>query len=297
MDESVFLPGEETPVGVRIVNLSGRPMRFGTETNWLTFHVETKQGELVEELAPVPVLGEFLLESAKAATKWWNIQPYFLFQDSGRYSVSVELRIPEWDQRLLSDGTRFTVLKSRSMWETTFGVPPRSGDPDSAPELRRYALIAAARHDGRRLYAELSEATDPRLRRVLMLDRLLSFSSPEQQMDAANQLHVLFQTGGSAYTYCVLTPNGEFRTRQRYEILPGTRPHLVKKPDGTISVADGRRVPSLIDIPPYTPAPPSLTGSNAPVVTPVPSSSSKQATPRNRSRSRRERQPAGDANT
>jgi hypothetical protein len=254
MDESVFLPGEEIPVGVKISNLSGRPLTFGALTNWLTFHIETRGGELVDRLAEMPVRGEFTLDSAKAATTWWNVQPYFALDAAGSYVVMVDVRLPEWKERVLSDGLRFIIQPSRSLWEVSFGVPPPPGQPDAEPEVRRYALQSATRRDERRLYARVSDETGSRIYRVVPLDRLLSFSHPVQQLDSLSQLHVIFQTGGSTYTYCVVNPAGRLVVRQRHEITPGSRPRLVKTVDGRIEVTGGRRVPALSDIPPYDPA-------------------------------------------
>lgn len=263
LDETYFLPGEEIPVGVRVSNLTGRPVTFGATTNWLTFFVETKSGEVVSRLAPVPVLGEFTLESAKAGTKWWNIQPYFGFDRPGPHLVYAELRMPEWGQTLVSDPVTFNLQSASKLWEIAFGVP--SADSSSTPEIRRYALQAATRAKERVLYARVSDETDTRILKVVPLDRYLSFAHPEQQLDSRSQLHVLFQTGGSSYTYCVINPAGELTIRQRHEIA-GSRPRLAKQDDGTIAVQGGRRRPAYGDVPPYQ-APILLPETNAPVVT------------------------------
>ena len=99
LQEEYFLPGEEIPVGVRISNLSGRPVTFGSTTNWLIFYAESRSGDVVTRLGLVPVEGEFTLESSKAGTKYWNIQPYFDFDQSGPYLISAEIRLPDWNQR------------------------------------------------------------------------------------------------------------------------------------------------------------------------------------------------------
>lgn len=276
LDETVFLPGEEIPVGVRVSNLSGRPVTLGTTTNWLMFFVEAKNGGIVYRLGQTPVDGEFTLESSKAGTKWWNIQPYFDFEQAGLYSVYAEVRVPDWDQRFLSDPITFTLQSARKMWETSFGVPPAPGDTNSTPEIRRYALQSASRTKERKLYARVTDESETHIYKVVLLDRLLSFSNPTQQLDPLSRLHVLFQTSGNSYTYCVLDPNGDIVVRERHEITPGSRPRLSKAPDGSITVAGGRRQPSLSDIPPYVPPPPaSLDSTNAP----APATNQVQAAP------------------
>lgn len=275
LDETIYLPGEDIPVGVRISNLSGRPITFGTTSNWLSFYAETKSGEVIARLGQVPVDGEFTLESAKAGTKWLNIQPYFDFQETGVHQVYAEVRLPDVTERILSEPATFTVQRARKLWETTFGVPLPEGSTNGPPEIRRYALQSAVRTRDRNLYARVTDEAESRIYRVVLLDRLLSFANPEQQLDNRSRLHVLFQTGGSTYTYCVITPDGEIATRQKHEIVPASRPRLMKQTDGSILVGGGRRLPSSSDVPPWEPTPAEiLSPTNAPAATNAPATDS-----------------------
>lgn len=286
MRDNLFLPGEEIPVGVRISNLSGRPLTFGSSSNWLIFYAESKQGDVVSRTGHLPVEGEFTLESSKAGTKWWNVQPAFDLTTSGNYLIYAEVRLPEWSQREVSEPVSITIQPTRNMWETTFGVPPADPTVSSEPEIRRYSLQAATRDRERRLYARVTDDSGTQIYRVTLLDRLLSFSNPEQQLDNVNHLHVLFQTGGNSYTYCALNPSGEIVIRQRHEIIPGSRPRLSKNDDGSITVAGGKRTPALSDVPPYTPPPtPSLT--NAVSTTNAPAQTSDKKSSREERRKKR----------
>ncbi len=288
LDETIYLPGEEIPVGVRISNLAGRPLTFGSTPNWLIFYAETKSGDIVARLGQVPVQGEFTLDSAKAGTKWWNIQPYFDFQEAGVHNIFAEVRLPEWNDRIISDPVSITLQNARKLWEISFGVPPPEGVTDAQPEIRRYALQSAVRTRDRNLYVRVTDETETRIYRVALLDRLLSFSNPSQQLDNRNQLHVLFQTGGSIYTYCVVTPDGTIAVRQKHEIVPGSRPRLVKLDDGSISVGGGRRFPTLTDVPPYEPPAESLSTTNSAAITNAPAANadtSKSSRRKRRSRS------------
>ncbi|MGE3312658.1 MAG: hypothetical protein AB7O66_22035 [Limisphaerales bacterium] len=255
LDETTYLPGEDLPVGVRISNLSGRPLTFGTDNVWLSFYAETKSGDIVPRLGQVPVEGEFTLESAKAGTKWWNVRPYFDFRDSGTHLLFAELRLPFGTERIISEPATFNIQSARKLWEITFGVPPSPDAPDRPPEIRRYALQSAVRTRDRNLYARVTDESETRIYRVVLLDRLLSFSNPRTQLDHLSQLHVLFQTGGSTYTYCVVTPDGEIAVRQKHEIVTDSRPRLMKLEDGSITVGGGRRLPASSDVPPWDPTP------------------------------------------
>ncbi len=296
LEEKIFLPGEDIVVAVRVSNLSGRPVVFGASTNWLTFYAESKAGRVVARLGQVPVQGEFTLESAKAGTKWWNLQPYFEFDEPGPYNLYAELRLPGWEERLVSEPVDIQIQPSRKIWEMAFGVPQAEGATNAAPEIRRYSLQSATRAKERKLYARVTDEDETRIFRVVLLDRLLSFANPEQQLDIHSRLHVLFQTSGNLYTHCVLDPNGTIVLRNRHEITPAGRPRLAKDVAGNIVIRGGRRFPTPDDVPPYVP-PPQIAPTNLPpagVVTNAPAKSGAKQKKPSRRRSEKEKTGSND---
>src|SRR5260221_2671866 len=77
-DQQQFLPGEALKVAVRITNLSGQELRLGGEDDWLTFAVASREGIVVPKIGDAPVMGEFVLESSKAAIKRLDLSPFFI---------------------------------------------------------------------------------------------------------------------------------------------------------------------------------------------------------------------------
>jgi hypothetical protein len=77
---------------------------------------------------------------------------------------------------------------------------------------------------------------------------MLSFSDPEAQIDRANNLHVLLQTGPHTFTYTVLDPNGNLLARQFHEYTRA-RPSLHNNNEGEVYVGGGRRLLTWDDIP------------------------------------------------
>jgi hypothetical protein len=103
------------------------------------------------------------------------------------------------------------------------------------------------------LYFRLTDERGRTLR-VFPLARMVDFGRPSAQIDAANNLHVLFQTGARSFTYNILDPNGALLARQCHEYTQ-TRPSLRLGDDGQISVGGGRRVWTTDDVPAPAPAP------------------------------------------
>jgi uncharacterized membrane protein len=50
LDQEQFLPGEAIPVSVKISNRSGQKLTFGTEPDWLTFAIESRDGLVVPKI-------------------------------------------------------------------------------------------------------------------------------------------------------------------------------------------------------------------------------------------------------
>jgi hypothetical protein len=245
LDQEQFLPGEALPVAVRIHNHSGQKLSFGTEADWLTFAVESRDGLVVQKMGEAPVVGSFGLESAERATKRVDIGPYFSITEPGRYSVIATVRIKEWGRIITSQPKNFNVMEGAKLWEQEFGVPAPPGATNKIPEVRKYILQQANYLKGKlRLYLRLTDASGTKVFRVVPIGLILSFSRPEPRIDKFSNLHLLYQNWAHSFSYTVFTPDGEIVERQTYDYTD-TRPRLQVDDEGRISVAGGvRRVTS-----------------------------------------------------
>jgi hypothetical protein len=252
-EQEQFLPGESLPVAVRITNRSGQPLRLGAEEDWLSFGIETRDGQVAPKLADVPVLGEFVLESGKVATKRLDLAPYFSINTPDRYGIVATVRIRVWGYDKVSAPKYFTIIEGAKLWEQEVGVP--GSITNGAPDVRKYMLQQANYIKGQlRLYVRV---TDPygRTFRVYPVGSMVSFSRPEPQVDQQSNLHLLYQNGATTYGYTVFNPDGDLLVRQSYDYV-NTRPKLKADMDGKISVIGGARRPSSSDVPPETDEPP-----------------------------------------
>ena len=253
LDQDQFLPGEALRASVRVTNRSGQTLHLGTEAEWLTFSVESRDGYVVTKDDDAPVTGEFTLESSKAATKRVDLAPYFSLDRQGRYAVQAVVKIKQWDHVVASSPRSFDIIQGANLWETEFGVPRPVGAtnaPSDSPEVRKYILQQANYLKSRiRLYLRITDRTGAKTIRVFPIGPLVSFSRPEPQLDQQSNLHVLYANGPQTYSYTVFTPDGNIQTRQTYEYV-GSRPRLQPNEDGNISVKGGVRRVSSDDFPP-----------------------------------------------
>ncbi|MFN0069443.1 MAG: hypothetical protein ACKVYV_17635 [Limisphaerales bacterium] len=251
--EPALLPGEQVLAGVRLTNLSGQPVTFGAAPEWLTFFVTRPGGGPVSQTAPLDVSGEFTLESATAGTKQWDIAPAFDLTEPGSYSVIAEVRVPSLGVTLVTPPQNVLVSPGMTLAEVTFGRPAPAG---GTPEVRRYSLVQAQRRKDLRLFVRVSDESGARALSVTPIERLLSVSRPEHQLDRESNLHILLQSGARDFSYVQLNPDGEIVGRRKYVQIPGTRPRLAAGTNGVVTVAGGARVPQPTDLPPAAVADP-----------------------------------------
>jgi len=241
MDQDEFLPGEAVPLAVKITNLSGQQLHFGADPSWLTFSVESVDGLNVIKKSEVPVLGQFDLFSSQLGIKRVDIEPSFDISRIGRYKVTAYLHIKDWAVTVNSQPATFDVITGAKLWSQDFGVPSTNG----VPEMREFTLEKANYlREQLRLYVQLTDARESRVFKVFALGPMVSFGYPEEQIDRTSQLHVLWQTGGQSFSYCILSPDGVVLHRDVYDIF-GSRPKLNVDDTGDVSVVGGvKRVPA-----------------------------------------------------
>jgi hypothetical protein len=163
------------------------------------------------------------------------------------------VKLAKWNQQASSKPTAFMILTGVPLVnvpDMEFGVPPKPGEADRAPEIRKYMLEKATYYRELKLYLRITDAGNKTLH-VFPVDRLVSFSTPEAQIDGASNLHVLHQTGARAFNYSVFDPEGGLVARQTYQYT-STRPELRKNDEGKIFVHGGIRLISAKDFPTAT---------------------------------------------
>ena len=248
-----FLPDEDVRVVVHVTNLSGQPLTLGQDDNWVSFSIQGENNLPVEKFSNIPVAGAFTLQSAEVGKKPYNITPHFNFRHPGRYRLVATANLPQWNKQISSKPIFFMVMNGLplpSVPEIQFGLPSPQGAPNTPPEVRRYSLQKVAYLSELKLYFRLTDDAGKTLR-VFPIDRMVSFSQPEAQIDRFSNFHVLNQSGAKAFTYCEINPFGQILVRQTFDYTR-SRPSLAKDVTGHILVTGGERRVTDHDLPPPT---------------------------------------------
>jgi hypothetical protein len=240
-DQDQFLPSESVPLSVKITNRSGETLHLGAVPNWLTFDVESVDGYVVTKIAEVPVVGEFEVGSPEVATKHVDLKPYFNLTRPGRYQVTATLRIKGWGMEMASPPKTFDVINGVTLWSQDFGTVPAGSATNRPPEVRKYSLEKANYLRSQlQLYVQVSDQSASQVFNVTSLGKMVSFNEPEAQLDRYSNLHVLWQSGASLFSYAVVNPDGGLVERSLYDYVT-TRPRLNMSDDGSVTVLGGVR--------------------------------------------------------
>jgi hypothetical protein len=250
LGQDQYLPDEDVQLKVRIINRSGQPITLGEGNDWISFEVLGEHQTVMSKLGEMPVKGPFTLQSGEAITKEFNPTPYFDFRHPGTYTIGAIIKFPQWNQQVMCKPKVFTLFEGVPLADfgnLSFGVPPPPGVTNAAPVVRHYSLVRVTLMDQMKLYFKLTDDAGRTLR-CFVLGRMVSFGSPNVQMDRDNNAHVLFQTGAKTFDYTVVDPNGAIVARQFHEYTD-TRPVMHLTEDGRIFILGGRRLLTMNDIP------------------------------------------------
>jgi len=248
IEKSRLLPRETFVARLKIVNFSGQTLVFGEDNNWLQFEIETESGEVLTPIAEPPkVDGRFTVESSIRATKRIDLAPYYALEKAGDYKLTAKVYIKQWKRSLPVKPVKFTVSNGSILWQRTFGLPMKAGEPAGQPRQRRYVLQQAKNLRMMTLYARVDDGPGGRVHKVFPICPMVAFNEPTAQVDPTGNLHILCQSGARTYNYTEMDYDGKIKIRHHYQIV-GSRPRLSFK-DGKIRVAGGQKLLRPDDIP------------------------------------------------
>jgi hypothetical protein len=253
MPQDQFLPNENIPVRVRIINHAAETLSFDT-TDWLSYAVEARNGEIMEKAPRVVAPHGFEIKAGEMATTRAEVSPHFQLAKTGRYSISTTVTIKEWGKTFASKAVFFDLVHGNTIWSQDFGVP-QSTNSTAAPEVRKYALVQATLKNQLNLYLRLTDTTEEKIYLLKQLGVMMSFSNPKGLTDSYNFLHVLYQSASRQYRYMVIDPNGEIILRNTYAYTESA-PHMKVEQDGSVSLLGGARLVAENDIPSKDPSKP-----------------------------------------
>ena len=247
-DQENYLPQEPMEAIVVIYNTSGQKLRLGKDHQWLSFNIESVDGQIVKQLKVPDVVGEFDLPSASRARKRVNLAEAYDLRRFGRYLITAVVRIPEWGEQFTNPrAVPIGISTGVTLWESAFGLPDTK--ENTRPEMRKFQLLQSNHRKQLSLYVRITDESEAETYSLYPLGQLVGFSKPEPQLDRWSNLHVFYQDSAHTFRYFMITPDGLLLTRQTWSI-GDDRPGMRVNSEGRISVTGGVRRVSSSDLPP-----------------------------------------------
>lgn len=230
-----FIRDESLPVTVRITNRSGRPLKIGNGSDWLTFNLETLEGKVIAPVRDIQPGGQFQLESAESVSKAIDLSEGYELSTPGTYRLSAIAKFSELDLTVSSPSLNFDIVRGTQLWEQVCGIP----GPGGTTRFIRYSLLNANHLKEFRLYVRIADEDEGGVARVFPIGSGVSFNVPERLVDRSSDLHVLFQSGPRSFDYLRVIPTAGIADRRLYEIRGNSRPRLKLNDDSSVIVVGG----------------------------------------------------------
>lgn len=265
LKRTLYIAYEPIIVALSITNLTGDTLRLDNagDSSWLGFVVETLDGRPVPPRAPYRH-DPFTLGPGEKITRSVNLAPLFPLAEYGGYRIRATVDAQPFGT-FTSAPLNIEITEGRTIWSKSVGVPP--GEPGGGG-TRDIALLVHRFPSSSQLYIRIS---DPGKRSVLCthrLGRIVSYGSPDVQLDQRNRIHILQNLAPKTFLYSLVGLDGRISERKNY-IQRGKRPALVVAPDGTATVAGATEMDLDRNLQPATPdAPPLPSISDRPVELP-----------------------------
>jgi hypothetical protein len=263
LKRTLYMIYEPIVCKVTIENLSGRMLDLSdTPTDkWFGFQIETIDGR------PLPPLNSdyrnepVQIPSGTKLVRNINITPLFALGEFGTYRVQASVFSSQLNKYFSSPRLNIEITEGRLLWTQTVGVPPGSGSGQS----RTISVLAHRLPQTSMLYLRMEDKDSGIIYCTTQLGRFVAFSSPDIQLDGANQVHIIQNIAPRAFLYSHFDLDGKVVKQQAYQ-LDKNRPYLAKASDSSISVVGGtpydpnavpeeKKLPKLSDRPVPLPTP------------------------------------------
>jgi hypothetical protein len=160
----------------------------------------------------------------------------------GRYRVVAVARLSNGEE-VTSPAATFELVRGNRLAEQVFGYTGPEGT-----SRRKYILHQVNYLKEVTLYVRCTDEQENATFNITRLGTTVSFTPPQQSLDAEGRWHVLHQFGRTEYRHHVFSTDGTLQVRNTY-VINDRRPQLRVNDSGKIAVIGGERRPSVDDFP------------------------------------------------
>jgi hypothetical protein len=268
LPRSMFIRYEPLLVTVSITNLSGRPLLLADSagTPWFSFQIQSENGRPIPTRLSGYSKDPVAIGPGETLRRSVNLTPLYALDDFGRYSIRVSIFDASSGRHFSSRPTNFEITEGRTLWQEMVG------HPDDGSQ-RLITLLAHRLPNSTAAYLRIQDPKNGRVFCTHRLGSLVTYGSPQVELDVNNEVHVLQMRAPRTFIYSHIGLNGEVRQRMAFE-QTSTKPSLQRGASGEVLVVGGRpfdpaRQEAESQVPGVGDRPVPLPGAGGPVVAPT----------------------------
>lgn len=230
-----FVIHEPLIVTLTLTNLAGREIMLEDTPGrpWLDFRIASQAASrpATRRSSSGSFAPPILIPPGATIRRSFDLNRHFLLEEMGTTVITAEVWFAAINRGFVSNRALVEITDGRVLWSQTIGLP---GSPD-----HRQLSLLTARLDNKSL--AFLRITNPETYAVLLtrpLGEIILLAEPQAQIDASNNLHLVFMTAPKVYLHYTVAPTGEQLDRVVYRAAQ-TRPMLFRSASGAVAVVGG----------------------------------------------------------
>ncbi|MGI9243067.1 MAG: hypothetical protein ACR2RV_19880 [Verrucomicrobiales bacterium] len=236
LNKKSYVDHEPITATIRVKNIAGHDLILSGPNGggWLNFDV--RRGNNGLSLRPdAPTIRPHALKAGATHTTTVNLGRYYPLGLPSNYAITASVYYAPLKRYFSSTRQLVNVLKAKSLWFQSFGVPQGNNRP---VQFRKYSLLSFRDRNSSELYIRVASEDGGVVYATYSIGRVLRSFEPNVDVDSANRLNVLHLGGPQFYAHTIVDTDGTLVRQDYYKEAGGSRPEL-KNQGGSIVVRGG----------------------------------------------------------
>ena len=234
LSKSSYIINEPVKATIYITNHAGRELTLNNENDrpWLDFNISSR-GRPVYPARRINY-GAAIIPAGQTVARSLSLNVSYALEKMGSYTCQAYIKMPgSSTDGFASNRAHFTVTKGRVEWSQRVGVP------DAPDEIREYELLTFTGNRAMELFAHVTSTNRGQEIATIPLGKIISFRKPTGTLDAANNLHALYQVKPDMFGHSCITPSGVLKFTTFHKRGSSGDPRLMIFADGEVRIAGG----------------------------------------------------------
>lgn len=234
LKRSLYVSYEPLIINVTVQNLTGNSLHLADSATapWFGFQIETLDGRPVPPRTSRYSNQPVMIPAGGKISRSINLTPLYPIAEFGGYRVRANIHDASRNQFHTSPPLTFEITEGRPLFKKTVGVP---ADQPGGGGTRDITLMTHRLPSSTQLYLRIEDRKTGTVYCTHRLGRIVSYGTPQIELDANNRIHILQNVAPKAFLYSHIGLNGEVLDRKTYNQL-GKRPGLKQTADGGYQV-------------------------------------------------------------